>query len=973
MLGRNWFDVVIHERERDRLKAVFARLTAGKINPASYFENHVLTSGGDERLIAWHNTIMTDDSGNIVGTLSSGEDITERRRLEQTVSQGEARLRLLYERAPVGYQSLDENANLIDVNQAWLDKLGYTREEVIGRNFGDFLHPDWVDHFKENFSRFKAIGEVIGSDFEMRKKDGSLIAVSFTGRIGHDAQGRFLQTHCIFHDVTDRKRAEEALHRSEEQYRLVVDNAAEVICIVQDGMIKFANPRIEEVTGYTLGQMRSRPFADCIHPDDRPAVVERFRRNWAGEDLTGIFQCRAIRQDGRIRWLEVKPVTVQWEGRPAALSFITDVTDRREAERERDRLFDLSLDMLAVSGFDGFFRQLNPAWTATLGWTEGELLIRPWLEYVHPEDRPATIAMSDQLRQGRPVYSFENRYQCRDGSYRWISWKSFPLPDEKLIFTVARDITKRKAAEEALQNSEEYLRSLFNSSPDAIVTLDPDRKIVRTNQAFGSLFGYTQEEIIGRSMSLLHPSEESFKAFGDQVYPAVRRAGSWRGEWEFRRKDGSYVPVEKVTSTLKRPDGVLGGYVSIIRDITERQRAEEALRESEYRFRQLFDNMGDGVAIYRAEADGRDFVLVDHNRAGDRISQVNRDDVVGRNVTDVFPGVKELGLFEVFQKVWRTGRPEHHKVSRYQDDRISIWVENYVFKLPSGEIVAIYEDVTERKKAEERERIHQEQLYQSAKLASLGTLVSGVAHEVNNPNNFIMLNAKTLARVWDDVQPILEQYHHDRGSLELAGLPFEEARSEIGQMIQDISQGSERIKKIVESLRDFARQDRGSMDEPVDINEVVTSAMVIVENLVKKSVARFNLDLNPDLPRLIGNHQRLEQVIINLLTNSCRALTGRPGHLNVSTNYDPDNGRLVVRVSDNGKGIEPGDLPYIKDPFYTTERDSGGMGLGLSISHNIIEAHRGTLDFTSQPGVGTTVSLTLPAMPEDRGRREGGR
>jgi len=144
-------------------------------------------------------------------------EVLERQRVEKALQESEERFRLLYERAPLGYQSLDMNGNFIEVNQAWLDTLEYTREEVIGKNFGDFLHPDWVDHFKENFPRFKAIGEILGVEFEMVKKNGSHILVSFNGRIGHDEKGEFKQTHCILHNITEQRQAEEALSEAHEK------------------------------------------------------------------------------------------------------------------------------------------------------------------------------------------------------------------------------------------------------------------------------------------------------------------------------------------------------------------------------------------------------------------------------------------------------------------------------------------------------------------------------------------------------------------------------------------------------------------------------------------------------------------------------------------------------------------------------------------------------------------------------------
>jgi signal transduction histidine kinase len=240
--------------------------------------------------------------------------------------------------------------------------------------------------------------------------------------------------------------------------------------------------------------------------------------------------------------------------------------------------------------------------------------------------------------------------------------------------------------------------------------------------------------------------------------------------------------------------------------------------------------------------------------------------------------------------------------------------------------------------------------------------VSGVAHEINNPNNFIMLNGRICSRVWADVQPILRQYHEAHGEFLLGGMPYSEAQPRIGQLIEGIGEGAQRIKHIVQNLRDFARRDTGDLDRPLDLNLVVESSVTLVRNLIDKSTSRFDLRLAPGLPPLRGNFQQLEQVLINLITNACQALPDRERGICVQT--CAEEGHVRVEVRDQGVGIPEANLKRILDPFFTTKQDTGGTGLGLSISYNIVKNHGGELAISSRPGEGTVAAVRLPLAPE---------
>jgi polar amino acid transport system substrate-binding protein len=274
-------------------------------------------------------------------------------------------------------------------------------------------------------------------------------------------------------------------------------------------------------------------------------------------------------------------------------------------------------------------------------------------------------------------------------------------------------------------------------------------------------------------------------------------------------------------------------------------------------------------------------------------------------------------------------------------------------------------EVTERKRAAEELRLHQQQLVQAGKMAALGTLVSGVAHEVNNPTGFILLNMPILKGAFLDAIEILDAHEREQGDFALGGLPYSRMREEIPHMLEEMLQGARRIRHIVDDLKNFSRKEDALRFESVDLNAVAQAAVRLVDNSIRKSTRRFETNLADALPKVQGNPQRIEQVIVNLLVNACQALPDSSRGISLSTRHDPDRGTVTVELRDEGVGIAPEHMPHLTDPFFTTKRESGGTGLGLSVSAGIVKEHGGSLQFSSTPGAGTTVTLTLPAASKE--------
>ncbi len=275
-------------------------------------------------------------------------------------------------------------------------------------------------------------------------------------------------------------------------------------------------------------------------------------------------------------------------------------------------------------------------------------------------------------------------------------------------------------------------------------------------------------------------------------------------------------------------------------------------------------------------------------------------------------------------------------------------------------VQGITRDISERKRTEQMLEEQRQQLIMADKMAALGVLVSGVAHEINNPTSFIMVNTPIIKKAWKDAEPIMEQYYRENGEFTISRMPYTFLRDTMPKLFQGIIDGTTRIKRIVDDLRTFTRYEQSDNFEEIDVNQVVKSAIGLLNHLIKNSTKKFHAEYAHQLPKIKGNFQRLEQVVINLVQNACQALTSKDQAIMIKTQHDPNTESVFIMVQDEGMGIEESDMPKIMDPFFTTKRESGGTGLGLSVSAGIIKEHRGSLRFESVAGEGTKAIIQLP-------------
>jgi len=278
-----------------------------------------------------------------------------------------------------------------------------------------------------------------------------------------------------------------------------------------------------------------------------------------------------------------------------------------------------------------------------------------------------------------------------------------------------------------------------------------------------------------------------------------------------------------------------------------------------------------------------------------------------------------------------------------------------------GHIVGMWQDVTEEKRILQESNTRLQQVIQAHKLASLGEIVAGVVHEINNPNSFIAYNIPLLEEIWKLCEPVLAEHAAANPGWGRRGVRFEELRNDMAEIINAFRIGSDRINRVVSNLKDFARIDEGSQARPLAVNDVVENTLMIVGGQIRRSVSKLDLDLGAGLPQVHGHFQKLEQVLANLLVNAHQSIADREkGRIRISTRHLPRLGAVIVSVEDNGRGMTRPVLDRLFEPFFTTRRDAGGTGLGLSVSYGLIREHQGVIGVLSRPGIGSRFTVYLP-------------
>lgn len=617
-------------------------------------------------------------------------------------------------------------------------------------------------------------------------------------------------------------------------------------------------------------------------------------------------------------------------------SLRSHVLRRVQVEKERDRLFNLSLDILCVVGLDGRFRRCNPAFERILGHAPDELPGQALIDFVHADEVGSTLEQMRRLGAGEAV-KFENRCRCADGGYKWLVWSINPVREEQLVYAVAHDITGRKAAEEALRAESTFRKAMEDSMLTGLRAIDLSGRIIYVNSAFCRMVGWDEAELVGLSAPFPYWAEETRAQSERKLAMTLAGQAPASGfEMRIQRKNGERFDARFYLSPLIDVSGRQTGWMASITDITEPKRVRAALEAAHERFEAVLDGLDAAVFV----ADARTDEILFANRA---FKHIHGFDTVGRTVRGVAVPQPERGDYRVDPRGLEPadvprelfdGELQHPLSGRWYHvrEQATRWVDGRVVRM------GIATDITERKQTAEVSRQQEERLQRTARLITMGEMASTLAHELNQP----------LSAIANYCAGCVTRMQSGKWKPE-----------EVLSAMQKASFQADRAGKIIRRVRDFVKKSEPRR-RALALAEILDDALGFAEIEAHRTGIRLVAEIEPELPLVFADRIMIEQVVLNLIRNGLDAMAETLPEQRVLRVRARSFGKGAVEVAviDRGHGISEEGRQRLFTAFYTTKTE--GMGMGLNICRSIIEFHDGRLIVDENPEGGTIFSFTLP-------------
>lgn len=744
------------------------------------------------------------------------------------------------------------------------------------------------------------------------------------------------------------------LRQSEEKYRLVTEHVSVGIIVVQQGRFSYVNPAALELTGYRLEDMLGREFAPLIHPDDLPMVADRHVRRLRGEAIEPRYDFRVIRRDGRVAWVQLAAVVIPWEGATATLSFINDITDRKQAElalmRSEERYRNLidaaprGMGIVIVRGNRIILS--NPAMQAMLGMSAEEIACRPsFLDILHPEDREfmARVARDATASATGAQHVSTFRIFHADGSVVWVEGNSVQIDWEGRAATLAyiRDISNRRALESRLEEALAERETMLEHSVVGIAFLNPEGRLRWANPPMAQIFGTDVATRVGSSLEPFYASREDYLRIGGAVSRAVVTGQTFTEEVRMRRADGGLFWVY-LSGRAVNPKDLSRGTVWVVMDITRRKELEAALQRKTSEQEAILQSTEIGIAYV---IEGR------HQWCNATFAEMlgcAMDGIIGQS-PEPFLGSAEdwRELFAAAATRLVDGRGFSDEVELQRGDGGCFWAQVHAKAVdpqrPERGAIWTWVDITRRRQAEEdiRRALAQQQELNELK----SRFVAMTSHEFRTPLATILSSTDLL------------RYYGDRLGAE-----------ERTRLFGSIEAGVRRMTGMLDGILMIGRADAGKLE----LRRVPVAAGCLVAALALEAAQAVGgaerLGVVDDSAGAVVplDEALLRHIVGNLVGNALKySPAGGPVQLRLAI----EDGQLAIVVSDQGIGIPPGDLARLFDSFHRAANvgSISGSGLGLAIVKRAVDRHGGTIAVESRtadagdPGTRFTVRLPLDA------------
>jgi PAS domain S-box-containing protein len=898
-----------------------------------------------------------DNKGTCTHLVGSVHDITERKRAEALVRESEERFRFAQKVAGIG--TFDWNIET-GVN-TWTPEL----EAMYGLPPGGFegtrpawealVHPDdrarAMQRVKESFETNTPVEE----EWRVTRPDGSVRWIAGRWQVVKDDSGKPLRVMGVNIDVTNRKQMEEVLRHSEERFRLAIRATNDAIWDID---LKTRTVSWNE----TYSTLYGRPpetseswqwWIDRIHPEDRERTDEGLRRAISSGASSWTSEYRFQRADGDWAYIYDRAYIAR-DGAGAAwrvIGAMQDLTERKRAEealRESDERFRATFFQAAVgiaqTGLDGKWLLVNDRLCELLGYTQAELRGKTFLDITHPDDREASLGAIRRILAGEiSSWSTEKRYVRKDGTIVWGRlWVSLVRDMDNLprYFTsVVEDVTERIQADRALRDSEQRLMLAQSAAHLGIWERDLRTNVKTISGEYAKLYGLPPDRsalMYEEWLSLTHPDDRD--RLQTHIRESIERTGSWDTEFRVVWPDGSVHWLLTKGTVLLDDSGQPQRRVGVNLDITERKQADEVRSH----LAAIVESSDD--AIMGETLDG---TILSWNPGAERMYGYKAREIVGKPVSLLVPPGRPNEIPQILERLRHGERLEHFETTRVREDgrRIEVSVSISPISDRTGAVVGasvITRDITDQKRAEATLRQSLDEIAHLNRVAAMGELTASIAHELNQPLAAILCNAQAAGRFLNRESPDLAR---------------------VQECLNAIAADDGRAADVIKRLRSLLKKGE-FQPSSVDLNEVVSDAIRLVSSDAALRQVSVKFEPLRGLPPVLGDRIQLYQVVLNLIMNGLDAAAERlPVERWVLVRTaEADGGGVELTVEDSGKGIAESDLARVFEPFFTTKRE--GLGMGLSISQSIVQAHGGQIWAENSAGGGAIFRFSLPVAQQ---------